>query len=52
MCKIPEEISSCGRSLGIVHDVKNREEGLLSWGVHKILNFKFLVLKIWEEEIN
>ena len=52
MCKISEESSSCGGSLGIVHDVKNREKGPLSWGVRKNLNFRFLVLRIWEEEIN
>ena len=52
MCKIPEESSSCGRSLGMVHGVKDREEGPLSWGMRKNLNFKFLVLRVWEEEIN
>ena len=52
MCKIPEESSSHGRSWGIVHDVKNREEGPLSWGVRRNLNFKFFILSVWEERIN
>ena len=46
VCKIPKESSSCGKSLGMVHDMKNKEEGSLSWGVHKNLNFRFLVLRI------
>ena len=52
MCKISEESSSHSRSLGIVYGVKNREEDSLSWGVCKNLNFKFLVLRVWEKEIN
>ena len=52
MCKIPEESSLCGRILGMVHGVKNIEEGPHSWGVHKNINFRFLVLRAWEEEIN
>ena len=52
VCKILEESSSCGRSLGIVYDVKNREEGPLFWDVRKNLNFRFLLLRIWEEKIN
>ena len=45
--KISEERSSYKESLSMVHDVKNREEG-----VSKNLNFRFLVLKVWEERIN
>ena len=52
MCNISKERSSCEKSLGMVHGVKNREEGPLSWGVHKNLNFRFLVLRVWEEGIN
>ena len=52
VCKILKERSSCEGSLGMVHDVKNREEGPLFWGVRKNLNFRFLVLKIWKERIN
>ena len=52
MCKIPKESSFVGESLGMVHDVKNREEGPLFWGVRKNLNFRFLVLRVWEERIN
>ena len=36
----------------MVHDMKNKEVGPLSWGVRKNLNTKFLVLRVWEEEIN
>ena len=50
--KILEESSSCGISLGMVYDVKNREECPLPWGVRKNLNFRFLVLKVWKERIN
>ena len=49
---ILEERSSCGGSLGMIHDVKNGEEGPLSWGLCKNLNFKFLIIRIWEEKIN
>ena len=52
MYKIPKERSSHGRSLGMVHGVKNREEGPLSWDVRKNLNFRFLVLRVWEKKIN
>ena len=50
--KILEEGSSCGKSLDEVHDAKNREEGPLSWGVCKNLNFRFLIFWVWEERIN
>ena len=52
VCKISEEGSSYDKSLGMVHDVKNKDKGPLSWGVRKNLNFKFLILRVWEEEIN
>ena len=52
MYKIPEESFSHDESLGMVHDVKNREEGPLPWGVRKNLNFRFLVLRVWKERIN
>ena len=52
MCKILEENSSHGGCLGMVHDVKNREEGPLSWGMRKNLNFRFLILRVWKERIN
>ena len=29
MCKVPKERSLCEKSLGIIHDVKNRDEGPL-----------------------
>ena len=52
VCKISKEKLSHEGSLGIVHDVKNREEGSFSWGVRKNLNTRFLVLRVWEERIN
>ena len=39
-------------TLDMVHDIKNREEDPFSWGVHKNLNFRILVLRVWEERIN
>ena len=44
--------SSCEESLDMVDGMKNIEEGPLSWGVYKNLNFRFLILRVWEEKIN
>ena len=52
MYEILEESSLCEGSLGMVYGIKNREEDPLFWGVRKNLNFRFLVLRVWEERIN